>query len=66
MERESNTQPTSGETAEPPWRKAVSQLLGNSGEARPVITCECALWGSPCPHSFWSDTSAETAHSNLF
>ena len=23
---------------------------------RPVITCECAAWGEPCPHFFWAST----------
>lgn len=61
---ESSTEPTSTESDEEPWRKGVSKLLGSKAEGRPIITCECALWGSPCPHSFWSKKRATTAISN--
>jgi hypothetical protein len=64
MKTESNTRPKPKETGEPPWRKVVSKLLGSKEEVRPVITCECALWGSPCPHSLWSEKSATTANAN--
>ena len=64
MKTETNTEPTREETDEQPWRKVVSKLLGSKEEVRPVITCECALWGSPSPHSFWSEKSATTANAN--
>ena len=52
-------QPDRNETTPPPaeqaWRTVVTKLLPNSEESRPLINCECALWGSPCPHSFWSE-----------
>ena len=25
---------------------------------RPMITCECGLWGEPCPHFFWAPIDA--------
>lgn len=46
---------------EDPWCKMAAKLLGGTEESHPTITCECALWGSPCPHSFWSEKGA-TAH----
>ena len=59
MTTESKTEPTLETTTnEPPWREKVLKLLGNTTEARPVITCECALWGSPSPHSLWSEKHA--------
>lgn len=50
-ESDSATQPTE----EQPWRKVAAKMLGSTGESRPLITCECALWGSPCPNSLWSE-----------
>jgi hypothetical protein len=45
-------------TVEQSQRKLVTKLLSSTVESPPTITCECALWGSPCPHSFWSDKKA--------
>jgi hypothetical protein len=64
MKTESHAGPTPGEPDEQPWREAVSKLLGSKKEVRPAITCECAWWGSPCPHSLWSEKSATTAKAN--
>jgi hypothetical protein len=64
MKAELNSGPRPEETDEPPWREVVLKLLGSKEDVRPVITCECALWGSPCPHSLWSGKSATTAKAN--
>ena len=64
MKTESNAGPTPEEPNEQPWREVVSKLLGSKEEARPAITCECALWGSPYPPSLWSEESPMTVNSN--
>ena len=33
--------------------KAV-RSVNTENDHRPLITCECAIWGRPCPHYFWS------------
>jgi len=48
---------------EQPWRRAAMKLSRSTVESRPLITCECALWGSPCPHSFWSEEKPNAAAS---
>jgi len=63
MNTESNREPGPEETAEP-WHKVALQLVGSKEDARPVITCECALWGSPCPHSLWPEERATTTDAN--
>ena len=64
MKTKSNAGPTPEEPDERPWREIVSKLLGSKEEVRPAITGECALWGSPCPHSLWPERSATTAKAN--
>ena len=65
MKTESNPETKVEEANDQPWRKAGSQLVDSKEEVRPVITCECALWGSPCPHSFWAqEKSAAIACAN--
>lgn len=54
MKTENDTETAAQHTDEQPSSKMVVKLLGSAVESRPTITCECALWGSPCPHSFWS------------
>jgi len=38
----------------------ASQCVSARAGHAPMITCECARWGSPCPHYFW-DEARETA-----
>ncbi|MGZ4985505.1 MAG: hypothetical protein ACXWFY_01730 [Chthoniobacterales bacterium] len=26
---------------------------------RPAVTCECAMWGAPCPHFLWDPDADE-------
>jgi len=59
-----NTSAAAQHTDEQPSHKIVVKLLGSTEESHPTITCECALWGSPCPHSFWSEKGETTATSN--
>lgn len=61
MKTEYDTDAAAQDTDEQRSRKIVVKLLGSAVESRPTITCECALWGSPCPHSFWSEKGATTA-----
>ena len=63
MKTENDTGPAARHTDEQPWRKTVVKLLGSTVESRPTITCECALWGAPCPHSFWSEKTATALES---
>jgi hypothetical protein len=65
MKTEYDTDGAAQDTDEQPRRKIVVKLLGSTVESRPTITCECALWGSPCPHSFWSEKSATAAFESL-
>lgn len=58
MKPESNREPGPEETDEP-WRRVALQVAGSKEEVRPVITCECALWGSPCPHALWSEKKGD-------
>ena len=61
MKTENDTDAAAQPTAEQPWPKIAVKLLGSTDESHPTITCECALWGSPCPHFFWSEKDATTA-----
>jgi len=55
MKTEYDTDAAAQHTDEQPWHKIAVNLLGSTVESSPILTCECALWGSPCPHSFWSE-----------
>ena len=55
MKTENDTDAAAQHTDEQPWHKIAVNLLGSTVESSPILTCECALWGSPCPHSFWSE-----------
>ena len=61
MKTEYDTDAAAQHPDEQPWHKIAVKLLGSTVESHPTITCECALWGSPCPHSFWSEKSATAA-----
>ena len=63
MKIEYDTDGAAQDTDEQPWHTSVVKLLGGTVERRPTITCECALWGSPCPHSFWSEKGATALES---
>jgi hypothetical protein len=63
MKKECDTEAGAQSIDEQPWRKVVAKLLGGTVESRPIVTCECALWGSPCPHSFWSEKKATASAS---
>jgi hypothetical protein len=61
MKTDYDTGAAAQHTDEQPWHEIAVKLLGGTVESRPTITCECALWGSPCPHSFWSEERAIAA-----
>ena len=61
MKTENDTDAAAQHTDEQPWHKIAVKLLGSRVKSGPTLTCECALWGSPCPHSFWSEKDATTA-----
>jgi hypothetical protein len=43
-----------------PDQDRASQRINPSADHAPMITCDCARWGSPYPHYFW-DEARETA-----
>ena len=61
MKTEYDTDVAAQHTDKDPPRKVVVKLLGTTEESHPTITCECALLGSPCPHSLWSEKRATAA-----
>ena len=63
MKTENDTDAAAQQTDEQPWHRIAEKLLGGAVERRPTITCECVLWGSPCPHSFWSEKGATALES---
>ena len=36
------------------WGHVIRKAEPSHVEERPMITCECALWGHPFPHWLWS------------
>ena len=50
-----------GETAETcdDWGHVIcEETRPPKVENRPMITCECDLWGHPCPHFLWPEGRA--------
>ena len=64
MKTEYDTEPAAQHSDEDPWHQMAVKLLGTTEESHPTITCECALWGSPCPHSFWFEKKAPASTAN--
>jgi hypothetical protein len=51
---------------EPATSKQPAPAAADLADKRPVLTCECAWWGKPCPLFFWDDEPTdELAEANL-
>ena len=55
MKVQSNTEPSPEEFSARSHRETASQRNNPSTDHGPIITCECARWGSPCPHYLWDE-----------
>ncbi len=40
------------------WRASGPPSLVGKEDCRPVTTCECGRWGSPCPPFLWPEKAA--------
>ena len=55
MKVETDAEPNTEEFDARRCREVASHYVKLRKDHRLMITCECAMWGRPCPHYLWDD-----------